>query len=69
MILRATKFDFEENYAFQNAKFRLVGCRFESNCSLVGPGTTGGVPSVGGLSKGSYAVFARVSEKTTENSE
>ena len=25
----------------------LVGCRFESNCPLVGPGTIGGVPSVG----------------------
>ena len=29
----------------------------------------GGVPSVGGLSMGSYRVFTRVSEKTTENSE
>ena len=26
----------------------LVGCRFESNCPLLGPGTIGGVPSVGG---------------------
>ena len=32
----------------------LVGCRFESNCPLVRPGTIGGMPSVwGGLSKGS----------------
>ena len=28
-----------------------------------------GVPSVGGLSRGSYPVCIRVSEKTTENSE
>ena len=25
----------------------LVGCMFESNCPLVGPGTTGGAPTVG----------------------
>ena len=25
---------------------RLVGCRLESNCPLVGPGTVSGVPSV-----------------------
>ena len=25
----------------------LVGCRFESNCPLVGPGTTGEVPTAG----------------------
>ena len=25
----------------------LVGCRIESNCPLVGPGTIGGMPSVG----------------------
>ena len=31
----------------------LVGCRYESNCPLVGPGTIGRVPSVGGLPKGS----------------
>ena len=30
----------------------LVGCRFESICPLVGPGTIGGVPC-GGLFKGS----------------
>ena len=29
----------------------------------------GGMPSVGGLSKGSLPVFTQVSEKTTENSE
>ena len=29
-----------------------LGCRFEANCLLVGPGPIGGVPSVGGgLSK------------------
>ena len=55
-------------------KHFLVGgccccCRFESNCPLVGPGTIGGMLSVGGLSKGSQAVFTRVFEKTTENSE
>ena len=33
--------------------FEKDGCRFESNCPLVGPGTIGGAPSVGGLSKGS----------------
>ena len=27
----------------------LVGCRFESNCPLVGPGTICRVPSVGDL--------------------
>ena len=31
----------------------LDGCRLKSNCPLVGPGTVGGMPSVGGLSKGS----------------
>ena len=31
----------------------LAGCRYESNCPLVGPGTIAGVPSVGGLSEGS----------------
>ena len=35
----------------------------------MGPGPIGGVPSVGALSKGSYPVFTRVSEKTTKNSE
>ena len=47
----------------------LVGCRFKSNCPLVEPGTIGGMPSVGGLSKGSKPLFTRVSEKTTENYE
>ena len=50
-------------------KKRLVGCKFESNCPLVGFGTIGGMPSVGDLSKGSYPVITQVSEKTTENSE
>ena len=31
----------------------LVGRRFVSNCSLVGPGTLGGDPLLGSLSKGS----------------
>ena len=30
-------------------KWRLMdGCRYKSNCPLVGPGTIGGLPSVGG---------------------
>ena len=33
--------------------YNTDGCRYESNCPLVGPGTIGGMPSVGGLSKGS----------------
>ena len=51
----------------------MDGCRYESNCSLVGPGTIGGLPSVcvcgGVFSKVSQPVFTRVSEKTMENSE
>ena len=35
----------------------------------MGPGPIGGVPSVGALSKGSYPVFTRASEKMKENSE
>ena len=31
----------------------LVGCRCESNYSLLGHGTMGGMPSAGGFSKGS----------------
>ena len=33
----------------------ILGCvvGFKANCKLVGPGPIGGVPSVGGLSKGS----------------
>ena len=46
-----------------------IDCRLKANCPLMGPGAIGGVPTVGGLSKGSYPVFTRVSEKTTENSE
>ena len=37
--------------------------------SQKGPRPISGLPSVGGLSKGSYPVFTRVSENTTENSE
>ena len=29
------------------SRMSRVGCRFESNCPLVGPGTIGGIPSVG----------------------
>ena len=47
----------------------MDGCRYESNCPPVEPGTIGGLPSVGGLSKGSLPVLTRVSEKTTDNSE
>ena len=42
---------------------------YESNCQHEGLGTKNGISSVGGLSKGSYPVFTRVSEKTKENSE
>ena len=43
---------------------------FKTNCPFVGPGSVGGVPSMGGgLSKGSKPVFTRISEKTMENSE
>ena len=46
-----------------------LGCKIKANCPLVGPGLVGEMPSVGGLSKGSYSVFTRVLEKTTETSE
>ena len=41
----------------------LVSYRFESICPLVGPGTIGGVPSLG------FFLRERVPKKTTENSE
>ena len=36
-----------------DSSVRLVGCRLKANCPLMEPGPVGGVPSVGGLSKGS----------------
>ena len=55
-----------QSYIFK----KLVGCRHKIKYPLMGPGLTGGMPSVGGgLSKGLWSVFNRVSEITTENSE
>ena len=51
------------------ACLRLIGCRLKANCPLMGPRPIGGLLSMGGLSKGSWQVFKRASEKTTENSE
>ena len=45
----------------------LVG--FKSNFAACGTWDYRGYVLLGGLSKGSYLVFTRVSEKTTENSE
>ena len=43
----------------------LVGYRYESNCPLVGRGTIGGVPSVGG---GSFlGILARIYASFGEN--
>ena len=42
---------------------------FKTKCPHMGSGPTGGVPSLGGLSKESLPVFTRVSERTMENSE
>ena len=44
-------------------------CRVKANCPCEGPGPTGEGSSLGGLFRGSYPVFTRVSEKTEENSE
>ena len=53
------------NPKLSTPKYLHLGCgsRFKSNCSLVGPGIIGGIPSVGGLSKGFSPVFTRVSGK------
>ena len=45
------------------------GRRFDSNCPLVGPGTIGGVSSVGVFLRDPSPLFTRVSEKTTESFE
>ena len=47
----------------------MDGCRYESNCPLVGPGTIGGVPSVVVFLRDPSLVFTWVSEKTTDNSD
>ena len=47
----------------------LIGCEIKAHCLHERPGLNTEVPTVGGLSKGSYPVFTPVSEKTTENSE
>ena len=43
----------ESNQMFGKSRgdISIVGCRFESNCPLAGPGTRSGVSSMGGLSK------------------
>ena len=53
----------------QNNIFNRLVVGFKANFLLVGPGPIGGMHCVGGLSKGSYPVFSRVSLKATENSE
>ena len=50
----------------------LVGCRFESNCPLVGPGSIGGVPSVGVFLRDlalNYANFFNKMDIGTRNSD
>ena len=46
-----------------------LGCRFEANCPLVGPGPIGGVLSVGVFLRDPSPYFTWVSKVTTENSE
>ena len=50
-IIQILHQEFSSDYEFlkfvPRLVYWLVGCTFESNCLLVGPGTVGGMPSVG----------------------
>ena len=54
-------------YHSNHVGWLVVG--FESSCLPMGPGTIGGMPSVGVLLRDPSSYFTRVSEKTTENFE
>ena len=47
----------------------VVVWRVKFNCPLVGPGTIGGMPSVGVFLRDPKPYLTRVSKKITENSE